>query len=85
MLLVHPVRELIRFLPVLIGVFVAGTASGSDGPWQLLGVGVPIALGLLRYVTTSFRITDGRIELRRGLLEPARAVHARSTGSAPST
>jgi putative membrane protein len=68
MLLVHPVRELIRFLPVLIGVFLAGTASGYDG-WHLIGVGVPVALGLLRYVTTSFRISGGRIELRRGLLE----------------
>ena len=68
MLLVHPVRELIRFLPAVIGVFVAGTASGNQ-IWHLVGVGVPIGLGLLRYVTTSFRITAGRIELRRGLLE----------------
>ena len=68
MLLVHPVRELIRFLPAVIGVFVAGTASGNE-VWHLVGVGVPIGLGLLRYVTTSFRITAGRIELRRGLLE----------------
>ena len=68
MLLVHPVRELIRFLPAVIGVFVAGTASGNE-VWHLVGVGVPIGLGLLRYVTTSFRITAGRVELRRGLLE----------------
>ena len=68
MLLVHPVRELIRFLPAVVGVFLAGTASGNY-VWHLVGVGVPIGLGLLRYVTTSFRITAGRIELRRGLLE----------------
>ena len=37
-------------------------------PWQLLGVAIPMALGLLRYLTTSFRITGGRIELQRGLL-----------------
>ena len=36
--------------------------------WQLFGVAIPVALGLLRYLTTSFRITGGRIELRRGLL-----------------
>ena len=29
MLLVHPVREVMRFLPVLVGLFVAGTASGG--------------------------------------------------------
>lgn len=68
MLLVHPIRELVRFLPVLVGVFVAGTASGGDGPWRLVGVAVPVGLGLLRYLTTSFRISRGRVELRRGLL-----------------
>lgn len=67
MLLVHPVKELIRFLPVLIGIFIAGRASGGE-PWQVIGVAIPIGLGLLRYLTTSFRIAAGRIELRRGLL-----------------
>jgi putative membrane protein len=69
MLLVHPVRELLRFLPVLVGLFVAGSATGgTDRPWQLLGVAVPVCLGVLRYLTTSFRIAGGRVELRRGLL-----------------
>lgn len=69
MLLVHPIRELLRFLPVLVGLFVAGTASGGNNDWwHVLGVGVPIALGLLRYLTTSFRIAGDRIELKRGLL-----------------
>ena len=67
MLLVHPVREVVRFLPVLLGLFVAGCASGGR-PWQYLGVLVPIALGVLRYLTTRFRIAQGRVELRRGLL-----------------
>src|SRR3954452_5410261 len=67
MLLIHPIRELIRFLPAIIVVVLGSTASGND-QWQLIGVGVPIALGLLRYLTTSFRITGGRIELKRGLL-----------------
>lgn len=67
MLLVHPVREVLRFLPVLVGVFVAGTASGY-GLWQLAAVVVPVGLGLLRYLTTTFRVHDGRVELRRGLL-----------------
>lgn len=67
MLLVHPVREVIRFLPVLLGLFVAGTASGG-GPLQYLGVLIPIAVGVLRYLTTRYRIAHGRVELRRGLL-----------------
>jgi putative membrane protein len=69
MLLVYPVKELIRFLPVLVGLFIAGTASGGSGDWwHFFGVVVPVSLGLMRYFTTSFRIAGGRIELRRGLL-----------------
>ncbi|MEP9361789.1 PH domain-containing protein [Nocardioides sp. CN2-186] len=69
MLLVYPVKELIRFLPVLIGLFLAGTASGNAGDWwHGLGVAIPVSLGVLRYFTTSFRIAAGRVELRRGLV-----------------
>ncbi|MGH3413774.1 MAG: PH domain-containing protein [Marmoricola sp.] len=69
MLLVHPVNELLRFLPAVVGVFVVGESSGDGGVWwHVLAVGVPIALGLLRFVTTSFRVSDGQLELRRGLL-----------------
>ena len=68
MLLVYPVRELVRFLPVLLGIFIAGTASGRTDWWHGLGVVIPMALGVLRYFTTYFRITETRVELRRGLL-----------------
>jgi len=69
MLLVHPVQEITRFLVPLVAVFIAGRASGGGAPWELLGVLFPIALGLMRYLTTSFRIAGGRVELRRGLLD----------------
>ncbi|MCB0894414.1 MAG: PH domain-containing protein [Nocardioides sp.] len=69
MLVVYPVKEVIRFLPVLLGLFIAGTASGGASAWwNVVGVLVPIGLGVLRYCTTSFRIATGRVELRRGLL-----------------
>ena len=68
MLLVHPITELVKFLPVLVGLLVAGGASGS-GPWALLGVGIPVSLGVVRYLTTTFRVTGARVELRRGLLQ----------------
>jgi len=70
MLLVYPLRDLIRFLPVLIGLVIAGSASGGvDVRWQLLGIGIPVTMGLLRYATTSFRISEGRVELKRGLVD----------------
>ncbi len=68
MLLVHPIKELVRFLPVIFGLFIFGSASDGELPWQYLGIAVPIVLGLLRYLTTRFRITAGRVELKRGLL-----------------
>lgn len=75
MMLVFPIREIIRFLPALLAIFIAGTASDGNDVWQLLGIAVPVTLGLLRYLTTSFRIAAGRVELRRGLLNR----HALST------
>ncbi len=67
MLLVHPVTELVRFLPLVIGVFLLGS-GGDSGPWHYLGLAIPIAIGLIRFATTRFRITAGQIELRRGIL-----------------
>lgn len=68
MLLVHPVNEVIRFLPVIIGIFVLGSSGNDDGPWHYLGVAVPIAIGLVRFASTRFRITSSQIELHRGIL-----------------
>jgi putative membrane protein len=67
MLLVHPVNELIKFLPVVVGAFVLGSSGGGE-MWQLVGVALPIAVGVLRFLTTRFRITATQIELQRGLL-----------------
>jgi len=54
---------------VLLGLFFFNQASGgSDVQWQLLGIAFPVALGIFRYFTTSFRISGGRIELKRGLV-----------------
>jgi putative membrane protein len=87
MLLVHPVNELVRFLPVLIGIFFLGRST-DGGMWQLVGVAIPIALGVLRFFSTRFRITGTQIELRRGLvgrsvltarLDKVRAVEVTST------
>jgi putative membrane protein len=70
MLLVQPVRELVRFLPVLLGLAVADRVAGdTDLRWQLLAVLAPVLLGVLRYLTTYFRVHQGRVELRRGLVD----------------
>ncbi|HET6167913.1 MAG TPA: PH domain-containing protein [Marmoricola sp.] len=68
MLLVHPVNEVVRFLPVIVGIFVLGSSGEDNGPWHYIGVAVPVAIGLLRFASTKFRITPGQIELHRGIL-----------------
>ncbi len=67
MLLIHPIKEIGRFFPALVGVFFIGNTSGQ-GHWWALGAGaLVIAMALLRWVTTRFRITPEKIEVRTGL------------------
>lgn len=68
MLLVHPVSELLKFLPVLIGLFVASSAADRGVGFQLAGLAIPVLIGMVRYWTTRYRIGADRIELERGLL-----------------
>lgn len=68
MLLVHPVQETVKFLPFIVGAFVLGSGGGGVNWWQFVGVGIPIALGVLRFLTTSYRITPTQVELQRGLV-----------------
>src|SRR4051794_10393866 len=68
MLLVHPVQELVRALPWLFGLLIAGSSSGRGGQWGLAGVGLAILAGIMRWFTTSYRITPEQVQLQSGLL-----------------
>ena len=68
MLLIHPVETVVRLLPALLALLVARANSNSDQPWEIYALPVIVAFGVLRWFTTRYRIADGRIELRRGLL-----------------
>lgn len=69
MLLIEPVRELIRFIPMLVVLIFAGRAGNSGPPWGLIGTVAVIALGISRWLTTRYRITPTLVEVRRGLLQ----------------
>ena len=71
MLLVHPVRELARYVPALVGLVVAGNSVGDGEMWWLgpLGVVAVVALSVLRWATTRYRITPEQVQLRTGLLQ----------------
>ncbi len=77
MLAVTPLRQLAGFLPVIAVVLVIGVRQDVGGQVYGLLAGVLVVLaGVLRWLTTRYRITSERVELRSGLL-------VRSTRSVP--
>ncbi|WP_211591919.1 PH domain-containing protein [Microbispora sp. H10836] len=69
MLVVHPFQEVVRAAPALLGLLVAGSSSGGKGHlWSVAGVGLMVVLGMLRWFTTTYRITPEHVQVRRGLL-----------------
>jgi putative membrane protein len=68
MLLIHPVQELPRALPALIGAFVAGSVSGRGALWSAGALAITLGLALSRWFTTRYRVTEDRVEVRTGLL-----------------
>ncbi len=68
MLLVHPIIELRRAIPALVAVLFAGRTSGHGEYWGLGATGLVILAALLRWVTTRYRITPDRLQLRKGMI-----------------
>lgn len=68
MLLVHPVHELLRQLPLLIGAIVLGSTTGNP-LWTLAALGLTALLGAGRWFTTTYRIAPDEVQLRAGMLQ----------------
>ena len=67
MLLIHPIREVGRSLPALLGLLFAGTSSGNGEWFSLGGLALVVGISLLRWFTTRYQITPERVQLRTGL------------------
>jgi putative membrane protein len=67
MLLIHPIQEIPRAAPALIGVIAAGGSGGRRELWAAAAIVITVGLGMLRWFTTSYRITPDRVEVQRGL------------------
>ena len=52
MLLVHPVHEVLRQIPVLIGTVVLGSATGNP-MYAVAVLAITVGIGLARWFTTS--------------------------------
>jgi putative membrane protein len=68
MLLIHPIQEIPRAAPALIGVIAAGGSGGRRELWAAAGLAITVGLGMLRWFTTRYRITGDRVEVQRGLI-----------------
>jgi putative membrane protein len=68
MLLVHPVHEVLRQIPVLIGTLLVGSATGNP-IWVIGALVLTVAFGVARWFTTTYRIEPGEVQLRSGVLQ----------------
>ncbi|WP_040782303.1 PH domain-containing protein [Nocardia pneumoniae] len=68
MLLVHPITEVVKFIPVLVGSVILGTSSGNH-VWSIIPVVLIVGFALTRWFTTTYRVGPTHVELRTGLLE----------------
>ncbi|MGI5492101.1 PH domain-containing protein [Microtetraspora malaysiensis] len=68
MLVVHPFHVAVRAVPALLGLSVAGSRNGIPGHiWSYGGLGLMVVIGVLQWFTTTFRITDEHVQVRKGL------------------
>lgn len=67
MLLIHPIREVGRFIPALLAILFAGSSSGQGHWWSLGALVIVVVLSVLRWFTTRYQITPEQIQLRTGL------------------
>ncbi len=68
MLLVHPVHEVVRQLPLLIGSVVLGSATGNS-LWSVAALVLLVVFGVARWFTTTYRIDAEQIQRREGVLQ----------------
>jgi putative membrane protein len=68
MLLIHPIQDLLRSVPTLVGILVVGSSSGHWLGSSLFGVMFVVAGGTVRWLTTTYRITSDQVQRRHGVL-----------------
>ena len=66
-LVVRPLTDLARLLPLLAGLLILHSRTGSSLIWGVAAAVLAVVTGLVHWITTRYRITDERVYLRRGL------------------
>jgi putative membrane protein len=67
-LVVRPLTDLARLLPLVAGLLILHSRTGSSLIWGVLASAAAVVTGLVHWFTIRYRITDERVYLRRGLL-----------------
>lgn len=68
MLLVHPVTEAAKLLPVLLVSVILGSRNGTH-LWGLVALAALVGYALARWLTTSYRIGPVHVQLRTGVFQ----------------
>ncbi len=66
-LIVRPLTDLVRLVPLLAGLLLLHSGTGGGILWGLLAAGLAVVTGVIHFATTRYRITDERVYVRRGL------------------
>ena len=67
-MVVRPLTDLVRLLPLLAGLLVLHARTGGGLAWGIAAAVLAVVTGLVHWATTRYLITPERVYLRRGLL-----------------
>ncbi len=67
-MVVRPLTDLARLVPLLAGLLILHSSTGGGLTWGALAAVAAILTGLVHWATTRYRITSERVYVRRGLL-----------------
>ncbi len=67
-MIVRPLTDLVRLLPLLAGLLILHTRTGGGLAWGVAAAVIAVITGLVHWATTRYLITGERVYLRRGLL-----------------
>jgi putative membrane protein len=67
-MVVRPLTDLVRLLPLLAGLVLLHARTGGGLAWGIAAAVLAVVSGLVHWATTRYLITGERVYLRRGLL-----------------
>ena len=76
-LVVRPLTDLARLLPLLAGLLILHARTGGGLVWGIAAAAAAVVTGLVHWATTRYLITPERVYLRHGLLNQKRLSVAR--------